>query len=230
MKPKLERVGAGRHPLVTIDEFLGDVAPVIDCAAALAPFPADEASYYPGVRRVISTEDKVANAYATKVMNDVGQFLAGAYDIDRFKLLSASFSIVCAPRDRLLPPQRAPHFDSPDPDYVAMIHYLSLPSPSGTAFFRQRSTGIERVDETNIDRFVATAKADAHQRPPTDSYIQGSDESYEQIAEVAAVPDRLVFYQGGLLHCGMIPPDMPLSADPRVGRLTANFFLRLVRP
>ena len=32
--------------------------------------------------------------------------------------------------------------------------------------------------------------------------------------------------QGSLLHSGIIPAGMNLSSDPRVGRLTANFFLR----
>jgi hypothetical protein len=34
-----------------------------------------------------------------------------------------------------------------------------------------------------------------------------------------------VIYHGNLLHSGIIPPDMSFSADPREGRLTANFFL-----
>src|SRR5256885_8792614 len=44
----------------------------------------------------------------------------------------------------LSPAQRAPHFDSPDPRYYALLHYLRVPPGSGTAFYRQRSTGIER--------------------------------------------------------------------------------------
>jgi hypothetical protein len=36
----------------------------------------------------------------------------------------------------------------------------------------------------------------------------------------------MLIYQGSLLHSGVIPPDMPLSADPREGRLTANIFVR----
>jgi hypothetical protein len=43
---------------------------------------------------------------------------------------------------------------------------------------------------------------------------------------VEAVPDRLIIYHGSLLHSGIIPPGMKLSADPREGRLTANLFVR----
>jgi hypothetical protein len=36
----------------------------------------------------------------------------------------------------------------------------------------------------------------------------------------------MIIYQGSLLHSGIIPPGMPLNADPREGRLTATIFVR----
>lgn len=229
MQPQLRLVGNGRHPLVVIDGLLGDVETPIRLASALAPFPPDPDSYYPGVRRTIGTGDVEANAYVNRVMKAAAPFIGGAFDCPGFSLIDASFSIVTTtPRD-LIPVQRAPHFDSTDPDYVALIHYLGVPGASGTAFFRQRSTGIERVDDSNVDRFVASAQSESALLGEADRYIQGSNHSFEEIDRVEAVPDRLVFYQGGLLHSGIIPPDMPLDPDPRHGRLTANFFLRLNR-
>ncbi|WP_260600382.1 DUF6445 family protein [Sphingomonas endolithica] len=44
-------------------------------------------------------------------------------------------------------------------------------------------------------------------------------------AAVAGIPDRLVIYRGALLHSGIIPPDMPFSANPHAARLTANIFI-----
>jgi len=38
------------------------------------------------------------------------------------------------------------------------LHYLNVPNGSGTAFYRQRSTGIERVTEANAATFVETAQ------------------------------------------------------------------------
>ena len=107
-----------------------------------------------------------------------------------------------------------------------MLHYLRVPEGSGTAFYRQRSTGIERVTDKNVDTFVRTAQADAAGLPKDSGYIHGSDAFFEQIGAVEAVPDRLVIYQGSLLHSGIIPEGMTFSADPRVGRLTANIFVR----
>jgi len=40
------------------------------------------------------------------------------------------------------------------------------------------------------------------------------------------VRDRLAIYRGSMLHSGIIPPDMAFSADPRLGRLTANIFVK----
>lgn len=229
MPPQLRRIGSGQHPLVIVDNLLGDVAPVIEIAAGLSPFPEDGASYYPGLRRDIGDLDGSASAYVDATLNAAGPYLAGAFDVSGFSLVGASFSMVTRLPDTLLPMQRAPHFDSTDPDYVALIHYLNVPGASGTAFFRQRSTGIERVDDANVDRFVDTAKREAAMLTVADRYMQGSNLWFEELDRVEAVPDRMVFYQGAVLHSGIIPPDMPLDPNPRLGRLTANFFIRLKR-
>jgi hypothetical protein len=133
--------------------------------------------------------------------------------------------VTARPRD-LRPAQRAPHFDSTDQNYFALLHYLRVPAGTGTAFYRQRSTGIERVNEDNVDSFVATAARDAARLPSDAGYIRGSDDFYEQIGAVDGIADRLVIYQGSLLHSGIIPEQMTFSADPRTGRLTANLFVR----
>ena len=115
---------------------------------------------------------------------------------------------------------------STDPKYYALLHYLRVPAGSGTAFYRQRSTAIERVTELNVSTFIPVAQVQAAQLPVGSGYIAGSDEFFEQIGAVEAVPDRLIIYQGSLLHSGIIPDDMTFSADPREGRLTANIFVR----
>ena len=212
--------------MVVIDEFSGRVEDVIAIAEALAPFPDVDSGYYPGIRRMLEPSDGDAAAYVQAACQAVGPFIGGAFNFARYSLLEASFSIVTRRPDELQPVQRAPHFDSPDEKYLAVLHYLRVPEGSGTAFFRHRSTGIERVTEANVDRFVSAAKADAARLSPDSGYMQGSDDYYEQIGTVEAVPDRLVIYQGALLHSGIIPPGMELTADPKRGRLTANLFVR----
>ena len=227
MKPELRRVGNSQSPVVVIDGFSGDSEGIARIAEALAPFPeAPRDNYYPGLRRVIGSADTAADAYVDRTCQQAAQFIAGAFDIDSFSLAEASFSMVTTDPSRLAEAQRAPHFDSTDQKYLALLHYLRVPPGTGTAFYRQRSTGIERVTEENCDEFVRTAQIDAARLPPDSGYILGSDEYFEQIGEVEAIADRLIIYQGSLLHSGIISKDMNFSPDPRLGRLTANFFLR----
>lgn len=225
MKPELRRIGKESSPVVVIDEFSGRLDEILTIAEALAPYPSIKGNYYPGLRRIIEPADE-ANDYVERTCKDAGQFIAGAFDVDGFNLLEASFSMVTTKPSQLSSPQRAPHFDSPDPKYYALLHYLRIPDATGTAFYRQRSTGIERVTEANIERFITTAEREAALLAPDSGYISGSDQFFEQISAVEAVPDRLLIYQGSLLHSGIIPPTMSFSADPRSGRLTANLFVR----
>lgn len=226
MKPELRRVGSLQSPVVVIDGFTGDAEASGLLAEALAPYPRDASNYYPGVRRVIGRADGDANTYVENLCRSAAQFIAGAFDVDGFDLLEASFSIVTVRPSELQRPQRAPHFDSTDQKYFALLHYLRVPEGSGTAFYRQRSTGIERVTDGNLATFVRAAEQEAALLPGNSGYIRGSDPFFEQIGVVEGVADRLVIYQGSLLHSGIIPNTMNFSADPREGRLTANIFVR----
>jgi len=225
VRPELRRFGSGQLPVVVIDEFSGDLDRILAMAAAFEPYPA-EASYYPGLRQLIAESDAAASAYVEETCKRAAQFIGGAFDVDAFDLVEASFSMVTTIPEKLSPPQRAPHFDSTDQKHLALLHYLNVPPNSGTAFYRQRSTGIEQVTDMNVETFVRSAKADAAKLRPDSGYIQGSDEYFEQIGAVEGAPDRLIIYQGSLLHSGIIPGDMTFSADPRAGRLTANIFVR----
>ena len=226
MKPELRRIGKDQSPVVVIDEFSGAVDKVAGLADALAPFPPTQGNYYPGVRRTISEDDESARAYVVDTCNRATPFIGGAFDFESFDLNEASFSLVTLQPNELQPVQRAPHFDSPDPALLAILHYLRVPEGSGTAFYRHRTTGIERVTAQNLNRFVTHAAWELTKLAPDSGYINDSDQFYEQIASIEAIPDRLIIYPSNLLHSGVIPPGMCFSADPRAGRLTANIFIR----
>ena len=223
VRPQLHRFGQSRQPVVTVDGITGDPARIMAVAARLAPFPVSR-NYYPGLRRIVTEADAEAFAYVCHLLSAAAPFIGGGFDAGGFDLIEASFSIVTTPPGALSPPQRAPHFDSTDPNYIAVLHYLADTPGSGTAFYRQRATGIELVDEANRAAFVATAIA---QNGELAGYTNTANAHFEQIGRVDAVPDRLVIYRGALLHSGIIPDGMKLSADPRHGRLTANLFLRI---
>ena len=223
MRPSRQFVGESRSPLVIVDDFSGDPDAVIDAAAALAPFP-PAGNYYPGLRRVLSESDGAAWDYVTRTLRAAAPFIGGGFDVERFDLAEASFSMVTTAPDRLAGPQRMPHFDATDRDYLAVLHYLS--DTPGTAFYRQRATRIEEVEPETAGAFVAAARRDAL---GAEGYIAASGPAFEQIAQVEGRRDRLIIYRGRLLHSGLIPGDMTFSDDPRTGRLTANFFLQAHR-
>lgn len=223
MQPELRRFGASASPVVVVDDATCNVARVVDIAAALAPFPPIPGSYYPGLRRVIEAADRDAHTYASALLESVAPLIGGAFDIDCFDWIEASFSMVTDAPETLRAAQRAPHFDTTDAKHLAILHYLSDTPDTGTAFYRQRSTGIEVVDEGNVDAFVAAARRES---AALSGYTNASNSAFEQIGAVDARPDRLLIYQGSLLHSGIIPPGMNRSADPRQGRLTANLFVQ----
>jgi len=208
-----------------IDDFSGDVEQVAALADELAPFPAIEDNYYPGVRRIIGKGDNKAHAYALETCERCAPFIGSAFEVRSFDLEQASFSIVTVPPGQLRPIQKAPHFDGPEPNLFALLHYLRVPEGSGTAFYRHRSTGIERVTVGNMALLDRARSAELAELPVDSGYVDGSNAAYEQIALIDAVPDRLIVYHGSLLHSGVIPASTRFSADPRQGRLTANFFL-----
>jgi len=225
VKPELRRFGITKTPVVVIDDFSGSLDRILEIAEELAPFPR-HTNNYPGVRRIFTPDDTAANAYAQETCERAAQFITDAFDFDSFDLVEASFSMVTLKPQELTTPQRAPHFDTTDQNDLALLHYLRAPPNTGTAFFRQRTTGIERVTKFNVSTYVPVAEVQIPQLPPDSGYFQGSDEFFEQIGAVEAVPDRMIIFQGSLLHSGIIPPDMQLTGDPRHGRLTANIFVR----
>jgi len=222
---KLHRIGRSQSPVVVIDDFSGDAEQVAALADQLAPFPAIEDNYYPGVRRVIGETDREAYAYALETCERCAPFIGSAFEVPSFDLEQASFSIVTVPPDQLRPIQKAPHFDGPESNLFALLHYLRVPKGSGTAFYRHRSTGIERVTAANMPLLERARSAELAELPADSGYVDGSTPAYERIAMIDAVPDRLIVYHGSLLHSGIIPASTRFTADPRQGRLTANFFL-----
>jgi hypothetical protein len=226
LKPQLLRVGRSKSPVVVIDDFTGDPEAISRLADELAPFPSISGNHYPGLRRVIGSGDAEAYSYVVQTCERAAPFIGGAFDVSSFDLDEASFSLVTKKPTELQPVQKAPHFDSAAQNVYALLHYLRVPQGSGTAFYRHRATGVERVTEANLDRYVGEARKELGEVAARPGYINGSDSLYEEIGRVDAIADRLIIYHGSLLHSGIIPDGMPFSADPKAGRLTANFFLK----
>jgi hypothetical protein len=224
MTPQYLSLGHSQSRVIVIDDVSQAIEPVRDIAAAMAPFPPAE-NYYPGVRRLITPEDHAACDHVESLLKAGAPFIRQAFGFEQFRMLEASFSMITVAPERLSANQRVPHFDDTDPNYLALLHYLGPASGTGTAFYRHRATGIERVTAENVDALISILKLESLSWRRT-GYITQSDEFFEQIGQIDSLPDRLAIYQGGLLHSGIIPPDLRLDDNPLTGRLTANLFIR----
>lgn len=217
-------VGNSRTPVLTIDRIGPDPLEIIRLAEAVVPFP-PATNNYPGLRRILGPGDKAARDYVTGLLDDAASFIGGAFDVDSFDLVEASFSMVTIPPEWLAPVQRLPHFDSVDDDLLALLHYVT--PCEGTAFYRHVASGLELVTPNTVDGFIALARRDA--AAVGARYIAHGDHAFEQIGHIDGLPGRLVAYPGRLLHSGLIPDGFSFCDRPASGRLTTNIFLRTRR-
>lgn len=221
MTPALLHIGECASPLLIVDGAGPEPQNVIALAEVLAPFPKAQ-NNYPGIRRILSESDVDAWAFVISMLEAAKPYIAGAFDLDGFDLVEASFSMVTTPPHQLSPVQRVPHFDSTDSDLIALLYYVS--DCLGTAFYRHRATRVEIVTAETVNAYVAAAKIAAVRAWP--EYFRDGDAEYERIGSVDGPAGRLVAYPGRLLHSGIIAPDFIVDDNPATGRLTANIFLR----
>jgi Family of unknown function (DUF6445) len=215
-------VGRSREPVVVVDDALLDPEAAIDEAAALRFAAADEGrGGFPGIRA------RAPKPFAESLVRGAMPLIERVFGL-KAKLLSgfdASFSIVTTPPAALHPLQRIPHIDTRDPRRLAILYYLGRGSMGGTAFFRQDSTGLEQVGPDSFDAYYAARRAGLALLPAESGYPEAGTPGYTETAHFGAQFNRLLVYRSCSLHSGVVPSSSSLSADPRLGRLTANIFV-----
>lgn len=220
LSPVIRRIGHEREPIVIIDNFSSDPASLLEQAAGLS-FRA-LGPHYPGVR------SPARPAYLAERMDVLQRVLADVFGLaDGADLVECNYSIVTTPPRALTRFQSLPHFDSTEPENIAVLHYMCAPSQGGTAFYRHRATGFETVSPSRLEDYASVLEDEiARGRQPDAGYMREDTALFEQTYKVEAAFNRLVIYRGWSLHSGAIPPDLTFSPDPREGRLTINTFLR----
>lgn len=219
----LRRVGHEAQPVLILDGLLTGAEALVDFAveqAVLAPVKA-AANFYPGVRA--PCPGGYVQALVTALRPHLAEVFAAPPGCRAHVTSALSMAVLPAAEANL--PQRLPHIDTSDPCQLAILHYLCEPAHGGTAFYRHRATGFETVGPDRAQPYFAALRAELDQGPPDGGYISNSNSMFEQTQAVDVVFNRVVVYPSNLLHAGMLP-DVPLSTDPRAGRLTANTFFR----
>lgn len=214
------RHGAEREPVLVIDGAIPYADEAIGQAtrATFRPIGA----HFPGVRC------EVPAATTDLMVAVMGDAIAQTFSLPRRPtVIEAFYSLITTPPGDLEPVQRAPHADSTDPDYIAMIVYLSRGQHGGTSFYRHRPTGVETVREANGPRYYRQLRKGmkAHVAA-TSGYICGDGPIFERIAQHGFVFNRAIVYRGRCLHSADMAPGACLSSDPAKGRLTLTAFLR----
>lgn len=130
-----------------------------------------------------------------------------------------------APGD-LAPIQRLPHFDGLERERLAVLLYLDAAERGGTAFYRQRATGFESVDDKRFDRYRSELQAGVDKfGMPASGYISGDTELFERVHAEKDTFNSMVVYRSNTLHCAQLDSGFLPDPDPRSGRLTLNLFL-----
>ena len=215
---RIDHIGNAREPVIVVENAWSDVEGLVEAAAARGDYRT-RSLYYPGLRSPAPPE------YARATLATLRDLIRKTFGISReMEIVDSTFSLVVTPPEKLVPFQRVPHFDSADPNRIAVLHYLS--NLGGTSFYRHRSTGTEIVTADMQERYMRTVNTEVRTvgMPPA-QYVDGDTPLFERIARYDAIVNRMLIYRGSLLHSVNVPQGFVPDANPRLGRLSINTFL-----
>ncbi|MDQ2075961.1 DUF6445 family protein [Marinimicrobium sp. ABcell2] len=217
----IDFLGEQKSPILTIDNFSGNLNAVRQQAIASADYTPDQISKYPGVRAPLPRDYIIACLqpllpYIYKIFKIPGHLKPNP---------KGSYSLITKTEDQLSPWQTIPHFDKTSPYMIAFIHYLNEGNFGSTGFFRHKATGFDYIDEGRKDQFLHSVQQflSSDQRPL--SYVDAEHPEFELYHSVPYKTNRMILFRGYMLHSGLVNLPTDISDDPLTGRLTANMFV-----
>lgn len=222
--PKIEHVvlddGQVCH---VVDDALRDPDAFVAWAAARADaFRQVDFNAYPGT--YLMTPAPVERALDDFFVAEMRRF----FDARRLVKMHCRLSMVTLPPEALRPYQWLCHTDRYGLDasqsiQASVLYLFRDASLGGTSFYTPARSTEETVqlfkDTTTLSNEAFTARYGIEP-----GYIGASNAYFTRIGGVAARWNRLIFYDGAMLHSGDIPDPARLSTDPTRGRLTFNGF------
>lgn len=229
LSPKIsitaQKLGNEGEPLAIVDNFFESVDKLVEVARTRPFSPA--ANYYPGLRSA------APNQYLSAVHTLLQDALSEIFQFEKDQVLSidSAISMVTRRPEDLSEYQRIPHFDRPQREGLACVHYLfpaELPY-GGTSFYRHNSTGYEFIDENRVETYQETLKTEFSEigLPEPPAYINGDTNMFTRYASCEGIYNRALFYRASSLHSGNIFPDHNYDAEPAQSRLTMTSFIKL---
>lgn len=221
---RCDSVGVEAEPLLILDDAVEQPERLIDVAADWATFgsaASEGDNFYPG-QLAPAPLDYVGAL--SRALDPLIREAFGLRDVAPAQA-SCNFALATLSPDRLSLAQRIPHVDTVDPLQFAVLHYLCDPRWGGTAFYRHRSTGYETLTADRLAPYQSRLDRELALEPPQPSYVDGDTPQFVRTRLVDPGFNRVIVYRSCLLHSGHIAQPNAQSADPRLGRLTANIFL-----
>jgi hypothetical protein len=207
-----------------IDDALLEPERLVEFAAARSDaFHSVDYNAYPGI--LLPTPGAISTALNDFFCEHVRRY----FDARRVQHMHSRLALVTLPPETLRPWQCIPHTDrfshlTNEQSIQASVLYLfDDPGLGGTSFY-QPSLPPREIENLFEDANRLPAAEFVQRYDIAQGYTCDSNRGFRRVGGVAAKWNRLIFYDGAMLHSGDILAPERLSADPRKGRLTLNGF------
>jgi len=223
-RPRIERVRLlnGRFCYV-IDDALVDADALVQFAVMnRAAFHPVNFSAYPG--RYLGMPAPIAR----RLDEFFAEHLRCDFDARRTVRMQCRLSMVTLAPTELRPFQSICHTDGQHVDerhsIQASVLYLFKDEALGGTSFYEPARPVQEMVELFRDSQQLTVREFTRKYGIAQSYLCASNDWFTQVGRIAARWNRIVFYDGRMLHSGDIFAPEKLSDDPTAGRLTLNGF------
>jgi hypothetical protein len=222
--PRIEHValvnGAVCH---VIDDALLDPERFVAWAKSQsADFRPVDFNAYPGNYLMLPTQINDA------LQEFFNRHVRGLFDARRLVQMHCRLAMVTLPASALRPYQWLCHSDNFALDAAqsiqASVLYLFKDAALGGTSFYEPARSQSETQQLFADSASLSAEDFMQRYGIRPGYIHASNAYFNHIGSVAARWNRLIFYDGSLLHSGDITAPEKLSPDPSKGRLTMNGF------
>lgn len=208
---------------LVVDDALREPERVVAWAAGQrAAFRPVDFNAYPGIYLPLPAEMEAA------VGAFFEQHVRHRFDAAERLRMHARLAMVTTPPRALRPCQWLCHADDfgvdPAQSIQAAVLYLFDDESLGGTSFYEPTVSPQDTRQLFADSTVMPAAVFARRYGLQPGYMRGSNAYFRQVGSVPARWNRLIFYDGAMLHSGDIGEPGHLTDDPSTGRLTLNGF------
>ena len=222
-QPRIERARfSNGTSCFIVDNALSDPDRVVRFAVARSQqFRNVDFNAYPGIFLATPTFDK-------SLVQFFNRYIRALFDSRRLVHMQSRLSMVTLAPHALRPYQRMCHRDLAAVDVrhsiQASVLYLFNDAGLGGTSFYEPARPAEDMAELFTDANTLPAAAFDRKYPLQSGYLCGTNDYFTCVGTIPAQWNRIIFYDGYVLHSGDISAPERLCADPSSGRLTLNAF------